>query len=447
MVATPSGTLPKQCGTWADLKAAYRLLSNSDEAVTPDAIQAPHRSQTRAACVGQRVILSVQDDSEMAFNLRSDLRGAGKLANGQGQGFIQHSALAVRPDGFVLGLLDHFFFNRVDAPEVETRLEREARWCESDVWADTVRRIGGGLGETRLIHVMDRAGDDIGTMEACDELGVGFVIRAKHDRRVDGGTDKLWTRMSAIPAAAHMEIQVRPQRDARNRVVQTKRRAKVSIRFAQVCLEPPWNHPGSHRPRMTWVVYVCEDRPPANTEAVEWMLLTSEPVENLAAAQQVIRWYRLRWVIEEWHRVEKEGCRVQASQLDDVQDIQRLTAIVGVIAVRLLQLRDLAGSREKDADESPEPLAEGGPDDPKTLSTMVPAVWITVVAALAKTSREQLTPRQFWLTIARRGGWLGRRSDGRPGWKVIWRGWYDISLMVEGAELHAAATSPPPRCG
>ena len=182
-------------------------------------------------------------------------------------------------------------------------------------------------------------------------------------------------------------------------------------------------------------------------EAGEWMLLTSEPGENLDNDQMVIRWYRLRWGIEQWNRVQKEGCRVQASQLDDVRDIQRLAAIVGVIAVRLLQLRDLAGLREEDEERPPEPLPEGRPDDPKALATMVPAVWIMVVAGLAKTTVEQLTPRQFRLAIARRGGWLGRRSDGRPGWKVIWRGWYDISLMVEGAELHAAAATPAPRSG
>jgi hypothetical protein len=91
MAATPGASLPKQCGTWPDLKAAYRLLSNPEEAVTPDAIQTPHRRQTRAACAGQRVILSVQDDTEMTFNFRNALRGAGKLANGQGQGFIQHT--------------------------------------------------------------------------------------------------------------------------------------------------------------------------------------------------------------------------------------------------------------------------------------------------------------------------------------------------------------------
>lgn len=51
-----------------------------------------------------------------------------------------------------------------------------------------------------------------------------------------------------------------------------------------------------------------------------------------------------RWIIEEFHRVEKEGCRLQATQLDDASDIGRLASITAIVAVRLLQLRDAASA-------------------------------------------------------------------------------------------------------
>ena len=109
--------------------------------------------------------------------------------------------------------------------------------------------------------------------------------------------------------------------------------------------------------------------------------------------------------------------------MDAVEDLQRLAAMMGIIAVRLVQLRDLA-----DGDC---PTV----DNPEALQQAAPPVWIEVISRLCGISPEALTPRGFLLTIARRGGYLGRKHDARPGWKVIWQGWYDIQRMVEGVEL------------
>jgi hypothetical protein len=79
-------------------------------------------------------------------------------------------------------------------------------------------------------------------------------------------------------------------------------------------------------------------------------------------------------------------------------------------------------------------------DDPAELQRCVPWPWIVVVVRAAKKDPADpgtLTPRAFWLRIARQGGYLGRKSDGRPGWSTIWKGWYDFMFMFHGAELMA----------
>jgi hypothetical protein len=121
-----------------------------------------------------------------------------------------------------------------------------------------------------------------------------------------------------------------------------------------------------------------------------------------------------------WHRCLKEGCRIEESQLDDAKDIQRLGALLSVLALRLLQVRDLASSAQ---------------DTPGALKSQVPAMYILIVAGLAGIKPEELTPRQFHLTVAKKGGYLNRKHDPRPGWKVLWRGWNDVVQMVRGAEL------------
>src|SRR5215831_8862920 len=45
------------------------------------------------------------------------------------------------------------------------------------------------------------------------------------------------------------------------------------------------------------VVYAKEWRPPKGEEALEWLLLTSLPVEDFPSACTLVRWYGCRWEI------------------------------------------------------------------------------------------------------------------------------------------------------
>jgi hypothetical protein len=459
MATAPGQSLPKQCQGWSDLKAAYRLLSN--QRVDEQAIQRPHRRLTLQECLGHRVVLCVQDDTPLDFTQRTKVSGLGRIGDGGGRGIMQHTTLAVTVEGRLLGVLDQRWFNRPEVPPNQTRRQRQARWCESDVWADGVEAVATLCREhqqpipTRFVHVADRGADVWTAMRACYQHQMGFVIRAKHDRAVQEGS-RIWARLQSQPIAGTMTVQVTTQRAKGNRVKRSSRQAEVSISFARVHLAPPVNDPRcKHDPPQTvWAVYVREENPPADQEVepIDWMLLTSEPVEDIEAAKRIIGWYRLRWIIEEWHRVLKEGCKIEQSQLDEATDIRRLAAILSVISVRMLQLRDLAGfgdALDRKRSNSDSPGSGGGTaeaDDPAALQGTVPWTWIVVVAGLSQRVPASLTPRQFWLAIAQQGGYIGRRGDGRPGWKVIWRGWYDVTMMVRGAELHAADGSHS-KCG
>lgn len=98
------------------------------------------------------------------------------------------------------------------------------------------------------------------------------------------------------------------------------------------------------------------------------------------------------------------------------------------VAVRLLQLRDIARL-------TPERLAQAD----------LPPDLVTVVATLAEVPPQSLTVGTFWREVARFGGYLGRRGDGPPGWKTLWRGWLYLQTVLEGVYL--APRLPPKRCG
>jgi hypothetical protein len=58
-----------------------------------------------------------------------------------------------------------------------------------------------------------------------------------------------------------------------------------------------------------------------------------------------------------------------------------------------------------------------------------------------------LTIGGFWREVAKLGGFLGRRSDGEPGWITIWRGWEKLNTLVRGAELASSFPANQKRCG
>ena len=422
MAERPGQSLPKQARLWSDLKAAYRFLSNSR--IDAQAVGGPHRAWTRRQCALHPVILCVQDGSDLQ---------AVKVAADQ---YVQQSTLAVTPQGQILGMLDQRWYRRVETPAGETRAQRQARWRESDIWLEAVTAIGRSVPTPHLIHVADRAADDLRFMHTCLEQDAGFVVRARHDRTLQGTAAHLWAHLAGSPVAGSRTIQIGQQRDRKGKITRQGRTAHVTVRYATVRLERS-SHDRHGEPLTVQAVYLQELAPPAGVEAVDWMVLTSEPVACFDDACRILAYYQCRWVIEEWHRCLKEGCALEDSQVDTPEDLQRLAAVLSIVAVRMMTLRDLADVQRYG----------GQAQDPKALQDQVPWVWILVVARLWETEPATLTPRQFWLNIARQGGWIGRKGDGRPGWKVIWRGWYDISQMVRGAELAQQGLSREQKCG
>lgn len=422
MMKSTGASLPKQCSDQADLKGAYRLLSN--DAIDPYAIGVPHQTHTRSLCVEHPVVLCVQDDTCLSRCNR-----------------MLHSTLAVLPNGQLLGILNQYYFQRIVIPKGETPTDRANRWRESCVWKDATRAIGHAPTGCRFIHVADRAADTLDFMGVFDEYDdVGFVVRAQHNRRITHGHvndageeqyDRLWLYLQSQTPCGTMVVKIGAQRNAHGKFTRRPRQATVSIRYAAVTLEAWQNHPIKHPPRAVWAVLMHEDDPPKDAEAIDWMLLTSERVDDIDNAKQIIGYYQNRWVIEEWHRALKEGCGIEKSRLDEADDHLRLISIQSVIAVRLVQLRDLADPSHASA------------TDAEALRKLVPRSWITVVAKLCGGDESTLTPQQFLLTIAKRGGYLNRKRDPRPGWIVLWRGWYDIAILVEGMELAKALTTPP----
>jgi len=420
MSEQPQASILDRNDDWGQALATYRLLNNPQ--VTPQAIQEPVIERTRQRCGERSVVLCLHDLTELKPVYRMSKT---KL--------LQHTALAVDgDDGEVLGVLHQHWFDDPKKPKGESRSKRRQRWTRSQSWPEAVEAVGKASGSFRLINVADAEADDFQMFAACEKMGHGFVIRSQHDRCLVNG-EHLRETVHQMPVAGYTAVAVADRSAVvtkapprRHRVARKRREANLAIRFGRVTLETPSGDPRHTHPREVYVVHVREEQPPADgSEPIDWLLLTSEPVMTLTDALQVLKWYRRRWLIEEFHKAQKTGCRLEQSQLHEPDGFVTLAAIAAVVAVRLLNLRHQADSPE----QAEEPAQQ-----------QFDKLWVLVVCKLAKhPDPSTLTVRQFYHTIARNGGWLARRSDGRPGWQTLWRGWQKIAAYVTGIEL----LSPP----
>jgi hypothetical protein len=417
----PSSSLPKQTQHWSDLKAAYRLLDRPE--ATFEVIASPHwRLTTDEAKAGRFLILD--DTTEIDFGPTRQARGLGPVGSGVGRGFLIHSGLMVTPkDEWIVGLAGQILFHRQAAPKGETRAQRRARDRESAVWGQLIEQVGPPPEGARWIHVMDRGADDFEVPCRARRIGADWIgrVKSRHRRVRDesGQEGALSDALAGAPVAGGYTLSLRA------RPKQPARRAKVEVSWAAVTVLVPRQPAASlkalaPRPIAQWAVWAREVEPPSGRkEPIDWLLLTSLPVRTLEEAMEVISYYEKRWLIEEWHKALKTGCQVEGRQLATSERLEALTGLLSVVAVRLLQLKEV-GRRQ-----------------PRRAATeLIPAHYVELVRrARGRVRPGEWTVRDFFRGVAGLGGFLGRKSDGEPGWITIWRGWEVLHWMLLGAQL------------
>lgn len=201
----------------------------------------------------------------------------------------------------------------------------------------------------------------------------------------------------------------------------------VRVAAGPVTRGVPASRAGDHgdAPLACWVVHVKErGAPPAGEEPLEWVLLTDVPADTLARAAERVAWYARRPVVEEYHKAMKTGCGIELPQLTAQARLQPVIALLSVVAVMLLGLRDAARR------PAAEPAAAA--------AAFVPAEYVRVLSGWRwGEPGRATTPREFLLAVARLGGHQNRTADGPPGWLTIWRGWMALHHMVLGARALA----------
>ncbi len=421
----PHGSLPSKFD-WNELRGVYRLMNRPE--ATADSILTPHYRQVREEMARHPVVLVVHDTTYLDFTSHRALRGSGHVGNA-GRGFLQHNSLAVLPNGELLGLASQQLAVRRSVPAGETPGQRRRRERESRLWAQGAWACGSAPAECCWVDVADRGADVFDFLEASRQAGHHFLVRAAQNRKILVGrageqhSAYLFAQVRGLAAQAFERLPIA------SRAGRPAREAVVALAAQELWICPPWPEPrrvGGRAPMRVWVERIWEPEPPPGCPALEWILISSLPIDNVEQLRERQRWYARRWpVAEEFHQVEKTGCGEEQLRFETAEAMGPMLALLSVVAVRIMQLRDAERQR-------PDELAT------EVASELERRV---IAAQTGGLGAEAMTIRAFVRGVARLGGYLGRKNDGPPGWKTLWRGYQRLRDIIAGMEL---AALPPP---
>lgn len=391
---------------WGETQAAYRFFDN--EKVTPEKVLAPHREATLQRAREHPVVLCVEDTSELDFTSKATVEGLGPLNYDGTQGINIHPMLAVTPERLCLGVLGLWSWVR-DADDHggkdrQDRLSRPLEQKESQRWVAGYKQVAelqGQVGETRLVYVADRDSDLFELFEAAASAPAHWLIRAAQDRAVKGG-GLIWEKVGQSPSLGQITFDLPAGRGRRARQVEQ------SLHALRVVLRAPYRPDKKLASVEVTAILAREDNPPPGEDAIEWLLLSSLPVESFEEACEKVQWYLCRWQIEVFFRILKSGCKVEQLQLQSRERIEAAVALYLIVAWRVLYLTR---------------LGRVVPD----LSCEV-AFSAQEWQAVYMVSKRQKPPSQpprlleILTLVAGLGGHLGRKGDGPPGPKAIWIG-------------------------
>lgn len=441
---SPESPINQACVDWAETKAAYRFFQNKN--IDVERIMLAHREKTASRVAGHHTILALQDTSYLVYSSHSKTKGLGEISMKKGKnidkiysrGLVMHTCFAVTTKGTPLGLFDQKIFARQLRPEHERRTESgrnvqdvlPVEEKESFRWIESLGEAMKVSCQAQIVTVCDRECDFYDFFKFADQAGSDVLVRASQDRTVNRGSRyaekgvaKLWNFIMSKPTAGTYTIDISARQKTRHCKGRKQRTAEMEVRFSSFKMNPPRNNP-KHKMEVLpdihmYAIHALEKHPPEGEDAVEWMLLTNQPITNLLEACERVRWYSLRWRIEMYFKVLKSGFRVEMCRLGTADRLICYLTVMSIVAWRLFMITLIA--RTNPSLPCSDFLSE-----------------LEWTALMAKSSSKGSLPSappsiaDVLIEIAKLGGYLARKMDGPPGTLVLWRGWKRLMDIIEG---------------
>ena len=390
---------------WSDLKALYRFFANKK--VTHERILMPHQNSTVARCMEEEVVLFIQDTTYLNYSHHPSTEGLGSIGvKEKFIGMLVHNGYAVSgEDKKPLGLLHQKIIVRKSKAKRSKKDEKESiKWQEGLESSSKLLK-----GHKKVIQVCDREGDVYFFIKKIQELGQGFVIRCAWNRKTESG--HIFEDIKKAKLHGYTNIKIERNGNRKERV------AKASIRSCALKILAPKsiNRQG---PELDINVVIVEEIKSSNTDnKIHWILLTNEKIGSREDCLKVIKYYQSRWLIEEFHKGLKTGCRIEDRQLQTKEQLEKCLGMFSILCYNILLMRH----------EVRKGVAGKVILHPEQITYLR--------KKFPKEAKGKMTPQKVLRLVARKGGFIGRKSDGNPGWLTLMRGMYDLIVVYE-AYIH-----------
>ncbi len=433
LLSGASKSFPDLFGSKAELKGFYRFIENGE--VTETGLLSAHRNyiinelnhpqlnhpqpvdHTRPVDELGPVDEWPKGKLKYGFLLHDSMsmstngyqkKGVGYLRDANSKGIWLHHSLLLDEHFRVMGLLDSQYIVREQQGTKHDRKHKAIEQKESYKWIEGIQKAAA-IRQVELVHVADRESDVVAFLQAVLGQGQQFVVRSAQDRKLWQDSVRLFEKLKTAPGVS---VQ-RQLRDPKGKYYQ----AECLLHYQSVELTKK----DSHLRLALQVVYLKEKQ-----GDVEWLLLTSLPVESQQEALFILDIYQHRWLIEEYHKCLKTGCLLEERQVNEADNLFNMIALLQITAVKLLQLKHLS--------------FEPTPQETLALEVLAPQ-YLTKVeqAELPKGS-----PLWLLVLMARLGGHQGLKQKGMPGWQTLWKGWQFFQVFLQGFAAAQAMACPQP---
>jgi hypothetical protein len=405
-------------------KAVSRILHH--EQTSAEDLLHGHIRATAVRAQTHPFVLVASDTTSMDFTSHKAVQGVGPISSLKHQkGFLLHSALAISPQGVPLGVLHQQAWVRdpTQAGCAKARRKRPFADKESHKWLDALHGVEAALPSgCKALLIQDREADLFAFFSVPRREGIDLLIRATQPRSIQvsdpSGPRILQEAAAQAPIVGERWVQVR------ERPNQPAREAHLIVRKVSVWVLAPHNDPKPAPPPVCLqVVRAAEENPPAGVrEPLEWVLLSTLPVQEDAEALALVDYYAFRWLIERFHFVLKSGCGFENLQLDTFATLQKAISLYSIVAWRILYLTYL--SRQLPTTPVEEILC---PTE-KQLLQLASGQAITTVQEASR-------------ALAKIGGFVSVPSAPVAGVKSLWIGFRKLQDMLAGFLLAQSSSS------
>jgi Transposase DNA-binding/Transposase DDE domain len=337
---------PQSINNRGQTKAYYRFINNKRVKYTE--LISGYSTYSRQNISDSAVILAVQDTTTLNYSTKRSAPVLDCLASPTDKGFMLHNHLLMNGLGCPLGLFSQLMYNRKAETlgKGKTNLRKQTPFCDKESYRwlsqfEALQDAYSGDATKLVIQICDREGDIHELLQARKYDHIHYIIRSSYERSSADNDANIWEQVANEPYAYTYELSV----DSSNE--RTKRKATMEVRYKEVQIKASYRKDKSLVPQTLWLLETREVNPPQDEAPIHWRLLTSLPITDADIAGQIIQYYVLRWVIERFHYVLKQGVLVQDLQIETKEALQNAIILKSWAALEVLTLAYMPKTNEQ----------------------------------------------------------------------------------------------------